>query len=144
MKGLLSTGFLSLAMGIALAQSPGIQGQVLWIEGNHMPGPGKHAKPVKGVKREIWVYEPTRADQATVTDGQFYSNIQTRLIKKGRSKGSGKFYIPLPPGEYSLFIKEKQGLYANSLDGNGRIQVIKIQPGPCTVVLLQITYAAAF
>jgi hypothetical protein len=133
-----------LLFAVACAtQKQGVQGTVLWLEGNQMPGFGNSRTPPKGISREILFYEPTRMDQAKYADG-LYSDIQTKLIAKATSNKTGEFEVTLPDGEYSVFIQEPEGLFANTFDGNGRINVIEVKKGVYSKIKIQVNYKAAF
>jgi hypothetical protein len=128
----------------AFSQRQGIKGKVEWITGNQMPGPGVKATKAPGIKREIYIYGPTTLQQTTVKDGVFFSNISTKLIAKKRSKKNGKFCVKLPPGEYSVFVKEADGLFANQFDGDGRIQCITVKNGEFLPLAIKVNYTAAY
>lgn len=127
-----------------LAQKQGIRGQVVWVSGNQMPGPDRKITESPGIKREIYIYQATTLDQATVQDGVFFSNITTALVKEIRSNKKGKFCVKLPPGEYSVFVKESRGLFANSFDMNNRIQCITVKSGEYANPVIQVNYEAAY
>src|SRR5680860_559860 len=65
--------------------SQGIQGKVLWLEGNMMPtiNEGGDVPKQKGVpiKREVHIYELTQFSEANSNEG-FYTSLPTELIKK--------------------------------------------------------------
>lgn len=143
MKYLLCIGLL-LAIIPAFAQNQGIAGRVEWISGNQMPGPDRPATKAKGIKREIWIYQPTTMADANATDGVFFSDIKTTLIKKVKSNCKGRFRVKLAPGEYSIFIKEKKGLFANQFDGQNRIHCVAVKPGEFTEITIQVNYEAAY
>ena len=126
-----------------LAQKQGIKGKVEWISGNQMPGPDRPASKPLGIKREIWIYQATRIDDATM-EGVFFSNIGTSLIKKVKSKKNGCFKVKLPVGEYSLFIQEKKGLFANRFDGQNRINWVIVKPGEFSELTIRVDYEAAY
>ncbi|WP_020530549.1 hypothetical protein [Flexithrix dorotheae] len=121
----------------------GITGEVLWFEGNLMPGPNKKMPSGKPVVKEIFIYELTGKAQ-TKFDGQFFSEIKTDLISQIKSDENGKFKIALPSGKYSLFVKEPNGFFANSFDGEGHINPIEVEPGKYTNCILKIDYQAAY
>ena len=73
MKYLVCLGLL-LAIATSLAQNQGINGRVEWVSGHQMPSPDRHASKAKGIKREIWIYQPTTIADASYTDG-FFSPI---------------------------------------------------------------------
>ena len=80
----------------------GVSGQVLWFEGDLMPGINKQPVAGKPVVREIFFYAPTHTSQAMETDYVFYSEISTQLIEKIKSGEDGRFEIRLDPGTYSV------------------------------------------
>lgn len=144
MKHLLCFGLLVLATIPVWAQNQGISGRVEWVSGNQMPGPDRPASKAKGIKREIWIYQPTTLTDAEASEGVFFSNIKTTLVKKAKSNCKGRFRVNLPPGEYSIFIKEKNGLFANQFDGQNRIHCVAVKPGEFTEITVQVNYEAAY
>jgi len=126
------------------AQKQGIKGKVEWVSGNQMPGPGKKETQAPGIKREIYIYEATALKQVTQKDGVFFSNITTKFIAKTHSKDDGSFCVKLPPGEYSVFIKETRGLFANRFDVNSRIQCIAVKQGEFLPLTIQVNYEASY
>ncbi len=126
----------------------GIQGQVIWLEGNQMPGirdkmDTSTAKRGKGVQRTIFVYELTNRQDAVFADG-FFSEIRKKPIKQVQTDENGYFAIPLETGRYSVFVKEEKGLYANLFDGEGNIQPIKISPDRVQHMDIKVDYNAAY
>lgn len=125
------------------AQKQGIKGKVVWVSGNQMPGPDKKETIPQGIKREIYIYEATTLSQ-TQQEGVFFSNITTKLIGKTRSRKNGKFCIKLPPGEYSVFVKEEKGLFANQFDVDNKVHPITIKKGEFLNLTIQVNYEAAY
>lgn len=125
------------------AQKQGICGKVMWISGNQMPGPGLIYSGAKGVVREVYIYESTTNAQ-TVQENGFYTSIQTKLVKKVKSKKDGSFSVNLPVGTYSVFVKEAQGLWANSFDGQGRINPITVEANTYMTLTINVNYQAAY
>ena len=129
----------------------GVAGQVLWIEGNQMPtiidedNPGETRKRPEptGVKREVYIYELTTIGQAT-SNGPFFSDIQTKLVEKVETNEEGQFAVSLPAGQYSVFVKEDQGLFASQMDGQGNINPIEVKKDELTPVKLEVNYKAAY
>jgi hypothetical protein len=141
---LLSAGLLLLlSFSMIYAQQQGITGKVEWLSGNQMPGPGKSPGKPKPIKREIWIYEPVFVKQ-TKAEGVFFSEIPSEPITKVKSGCRGRFRVRLPPGEYSLFIKENSGLFANRFDGQNRINCIVVKPGEFTKIVIRVDYEAAY
>jgi hypothetical protein len=143
MKFILSWFLLLGAVAFAVAQKQGIIGTVEWIQGNQMPGPDRQPIKPTGIKREVWIYEIVSLQQVE-SEGVFFQNIPTRMIKKVSSNRRGKFKVKLPPGEYSLFIKEKEGLFANRFDQNNRINAVEVKPGKFTRITILVDYEATY
>ncbi len=124
--------------------SQGISGKVLWFEGDLMPGINK--EPVEGipVKREIYVFQPTRSSQTEVHNEAFYQGIQTDLVKKFWTDKKGNFLVFLPPGRYSVFTKEPGGFYANRLNEEGFINLVNITAEEVTDIVIRVDYEAAY
>jgi len=123
----------------------GITGKVLWVSGNQMPSPdAPQSSGKRGIQRTVYVYELTNASQATTTDGVFHTDIQTDLVKQAATDAEGNFAVSLPPGKYSLFTKEDNGLYANLFDGEMNIFPVEVQRGQVTNVEFVINYKASY
>lgn len=125
------------------AQKQGICGKIFWIEGNQMPGPGMKTSGKKGTAREIHIYEPVNFQQAVQVNG-FYKDIKTKLVAKAQSQPDGSFKIKLPPGTYSVFTKEPEGLFGNTFDQNGVINSVTVIAGKFTKTDIIINYKAAY
>jgi hypothetical protein len=139
---------LLVALGLAVSavgqSAQGIRGMVVFKRGNFMPGPRVMPKG-QLVKREIYVYELTKMAQMKATTEGFYEEVGTKLVKKGRSDAKGRFRIALPPGRYSVLVKEpNKGLYANVFDGDMNAFPVEVKPGRFTTVSLEINYAAVY
>lgn len=134
--------FLTLTM-VASAQKQGLQGQVFWVSGNQMPGPDAVLSPNQGAVREVMIYELTNMTDATQV-GPFFRDIKTRLVATTQSKADGTFKIKLPVGSYSVFTKERTGLYANLFDGKGFINPVHIKEGQYAWKTITIDYDAVY
>jgi hypothetical protein len=122
----------------------GICGSIIWKSGNLMPSPDHEVPKPKGVQRELFVYELTNTQQATLQNG-FYIAIVTNLIKSVKSDAEGKFCLALPEGKYSLFVKEgDKGLYANQFDGDGNIFPVKVTKDNLSMIVFTIDYQANY
>ncbi|MFD1002892.1 carboxypeptidase regulatory-like domain-containing protein [Ohtaekwangia kribbensis] len=142
-KLLLFIALISLLENAA-AQKPGIlQGQVFWVSGDQMPGPDKTRNPQQGIVREIYIYNAANLSDATQQDG-FFTVIQTALVAKVMSESDGSFKVKLPPGKYSVFVKEDKGLFANLYDSNGCINCVNVNPRKSSWITLTVDYLAAY
>ncbi len=122
----------------------GICGSIVWKSGNLMPSPDQTPVKAKPVQRELFVYDLTTTEQATLQDG-FYKAIVTNLIKSVKSDSEGKFCMELPEGRYSLFVKEgDKGLYANQFDGEGNIFPVKVSKDKVSIIVFTIDYQAVY
>ena len=127
----------------------GLAGQVLWLEGNFMPTigdePDVNRKKFKGqpVQRTIHIYELTTMEEASA-DGPFFHHIETNLVEKVETNEEGKFVVSLPPGQYSVFVKEEDGLFANFFDGEGNINPVTIKEGEITPITIEVNYKATY
>jgi hypothetical protein len=121
----------------------GIQGQVFWLSGNQMPGPGKSIPPQQGVAREIVVYKPVMLQDTEQSD-QFFNNIKAELVTKALSKTDGSFKIKLPPGKYSVFTREPKGFFANIIDQDGCLSCVEVRPKKYTWMTITVDYEAAY
>lgn len=122
----------------------GICGSIIWKSGNLMPSPDHEIPKPKAVQRELFVYELTNTQQATLQNG-FYKAIVTNLVKSVKSDAGGKFCVELPEGKYSLFVKEgNKGLYANQFDADGNIFPVKVSKENLSMIVFTIDYQANY
>ena len=125
------------------SQQQGVTGQLFWIYGDHLPKPEKRSIPVQGVSREIQVYELTTLADVDQENG-FFKKVYTRFVASTFSKADGTFKIKLPPGKYSLFVKEEKGLYANLFDSDKNISPIMVKPKQYAWMTITIDYEATY
>ena len=134
---------LFLCSYAALAQKQGLKGQVFWVSGNQMPGPESILSPNQGAVREVLIYEITTLNDVTQV-GPFFRDIKTRMVATIQSKPDGTFKVKLEPGSYSVFTKEKNGLYANLFDEKNNINPVVIKPGEYAWKTITVDYDAAY
>lgn len=124
-------------------QRQGIRGEIFWLGGNQMPGPGRVVAPKLGIQREIFIHKVTTVDKENQV-GPFFTQVKTELVTKATSKADGSFKVKLPPGEYSVFVKEPQGFFANLIDKDGKINPIVVQAKRYSWLTITIDYEAAY
>ncbi|HTJ48061.1 MAG TPA: hypothetical protein VL443_01310 [Cyclobacteriaceae bacterium] len=144
MKRALTFLIFSLIVMQSYAQREGIQGEVFWLSGNQMPGPGKVSSPQQGVVREIYIYEVTRLQDTEQAADGFFTIVKTPLVTKTTSDANGSFHVKLPPGEYSLFVKEEKGLFANLISNDGKVNSVLVKPKKYSYITIAIDYEAVF
>ena len=134
---------LVLSSFTVLSQKQGLHGQVFWVSGNQMPGPESILSPNQGAVREVLIYELTSFKDVTQV-GPFFRDIKTKMVASIQSKPDGTFKLKLPPGAYSVFTKEKNGLYANLFDEKSNINPVVIKTGEYVWKVITIDYDAAY
>ena len=127
----------------ASAQKQGIKGQVFWLSGNQMPGPGTVRPPQQGIVREVHIYRVATINDVEM-DNNYYSKVKTEFVAKAVSGKDGYFKVRLEPGEYSVFTVEPKGLFANMFDVNQRINPVIVKPKKFSWVTITVDYEAAF
>lgn len=138
MKTLSALFFLFLLLADPLAaQKQGIRGQVFFIDGNQLPDPSKASNPGAGIRREIEVYEPTYLADVQEVNG-YFTSLTTKMIMTAASDRTGAFKIYLPPGNYSVFVKEPGGLYANLFDQQNQINPVVVKARKFTWVTITV------
>ena len=123
----------------------GIWGNVWLWRGDFMPGPGgsKRGK-VTAVRREVRIYAPTTMKDLEPPSGMSFARVKSRLIKKVKSGKNGFYQVSLPPGRYSVFVKEGSTLYANWFDGNGNVLPVTVAKDSVTKFQIDITSGATY
>lgn len=126
----------------------GIKGQVIWLEGNLMPGIREEGDTTtlptgEGVQRTVYIYELTKREEAIYEDG-FFTKIQQDLVKEVQTNAQGYFSVPLDTGQYSIFVEEEKGLYANLFDGDGNIQPVRVHPDSVSQIEIKVDYKAVY
>jgi hypothetical protein len=121
----------------------GICGTILLKQGNQMPGPGRTPSVAQPVKREVAIYKITNVNEVKST-GAFFTGIKTACVAKVSSNAKGYFEIALPAGQYSVFVVEQAGLYANSFNSKGNINAFEVLPDSVICKDIYISHQAAF
>jgi hypothetical protein len=124
------------AAATAQSQRQGIKGQVFLVVNS--PDSTVHTSPNAGIQREVHIYEQTTLEQVTQENGIFTS-VSTNKVLSIMSKSDGSFKAKLPPGTYSVFVKEPTGLFANLFKKN-QINPVVVKPGQYTWITIGIEY----
>ncbi len=127
----------------AQAQKQGLQGQVFWVSGNQMPSPDAHLSPNQGTVREVLIYELTNFKDVTQV-GPFFRDVKTKFVASVMSSPDGTFKLKLLPGAYSVFTREKSGLYANLSDDKNNINPVVVKAGQYAWLTITLDYEAAY
>lgn len=142
--------FLTLLSACAITKSgnafiqQGVSGQVVWTEGNQMPGIGSQSgRSSKPVARTIKIYELTRNSDVTGASPLF-SQVKSKLIATVKTNDKGMFSCELAPGMYSIFTVEQEKLFASLGDGAGNIAPVEVKANEVTKYDININYSAAY
>ena len=123
----------------------GIDGYVYKISGNQMPGPGITQPKPQGIATIVYIYKSTNLkDVARVGNSPSYRSINKKLITTVQSDSTGHFFVALPVGSYSLFIKVNDLFYANSFDVANNIALYKVTERNITNVVINQSISAVF
>lgn len=136
--------YLLLLACSSAQQRQGIKGQVLLISGNQLPDPENIKRAHYGVQRELVIYELTTTSQVTQNVDGFFTDIETKLITTLKTKADGSFKLRLPPGEYSVLVKEEGGFYGNLFDKNNAINPIIVKENEYAWLPITIDYQAVY
>jgi len=126
----------------------GIEGKVVWVEGNMMPTidpNGKtsaHNSP-NAIQREIIICKALKLEDLE-GNMPLFSEIKTGEVLRVQTDKDGTFKVNLPEGKYSIFTKETKGYFANLMDGDGTIAPVEVQKDTFTNLTIEINYMASY
>lgn len=119
----------------------GVWGNVWFWKGNFQPW--NPTGTVIAVERQVLIYKPTPFDSVTMADMVFYRTIRTKLIAATASNRTGFFQQELPPGNYSVFVKE-DSLFWMGVGNSIGIGGFTVWPDSVTKIQININYAAGY
>jgi hypothetical protein len=138
-KQLLTYLFFALGTFSTIAQRQGVKGQLFWVNGNVTTETEKKHIPQHGMVREIFVYELATPSDVELED-DYFVKVHTNLASRGFCKVDGSFKLKLEPGQYSVFVKEDKGLYANVFDSENHISSVTVLPRKYSWITISINY----
>ncbi len=121
----------------------GLSGYIYLVTGNQMPTIGRPQSKGRGVAREVYIYAPTSITQTT-GNNPLFTSIKTKLIAQTKSDSTGLYAIKLPPGKYSVFIKDGDKFFAAESDGTSALNPVEITPNNLTKKDFTISHAAVY
>jgi hypothetical protein len=127
------------------AVEQGIRGKVEIWQGNFMPvtDPKRSQSQIlPGAGRRVRVYQPVK--ESTANGAARRDSVATPLVAETVADSTGHFFLKVAPGEYSVFVEENGGWYANGWNDQGVQGSVKVEPGKVTDVTLKITNKATF
>ncbi len=116
----------------------GIAGQVFEVAGNVMPSPDEPQHNFEGIpmKATVAVFALLKHESLQKKEGM-YINMESTAIAQTETNEKGEFKIALPVGSYSVFLKMKEGYYANSFDEKMNVNPVTIKKDSLTILKIK-------
>jgi len=124
----------------------GIRGSVEIWEGNFMPmiAPSHSGGTITpGAGRRVRAHEPVRLTAQGLAQAR-RDTVNTPLIAETVCDSSGRFFLAVPPGTYSVFVEERGGWYYNGWNGEGVQGAVTVSPDSAAAIVIKITAKATF
>lgn len=134
--------------GNSAAEHPqGIDGQVVALEGNFMPGPVVPGRLPGGTKKPLSV--PVHVFRGRIEVRERPDPKHPALVAVVKSDAQGKFRVPLPPGEYTVVAEIDGKLYLNIIEIDASTQkpvwpTVVVAPKKWSRWVIEDTSKAAF
>lgn len=142
---LILCGVHIVASSFIFCKRQGIEGRVLLVTGNQMPSPDIPPSQGKGIKTILYIYQLTNISQVNrVGQSAFYSQVNTKLVKKIQTKENGYFKVKLSPGQYSVFLMKDTVFYANRFDDKNNIAPVEVSRNKMTKIEVKMDYSAVY
>ena len=123
----------------------GICGTVVMKRGNFMPAPDKPAPTGQPVEREVLIFPVLNISQVDAGENGFINSVrEAKPVKTVKSDKTGKFCVSLPIGQYSVLVREPQGLYANLSDTQNNIFPVNVTKNHRSDIKIEISHQAVF
>jgi hypothetical protein len=104
----------------------GLTGYVYKETGNQMPSPNRPTRKPKGIKCDLYIYQPTMRQQATGGPTSF-TGVNTKLVTIVHTDSLGRYVVKLSPGKYSVFIRTDEGsFFADESDDKGTLNPAEV------------------
>ncbi|OKS87959.1 hypothetical protein [Mucilaginibacter polytrichastri] len=115
-----------------MVPTQGIAGYVYRETGNQMPSPNRAPRKPKGIKCDLYIYQPTTLKQTT-GDATVFTAVSTKLITIAHTDSAGHYSLNLPVGKYSVFIRTDKGtFFADESDGEGILNPVEVMVNKVT------------
>lgn len=125
-----------------LQNGAGITGYVRVFKGNQMPMHGQARSTGSGRQCEVYVFSAIPVSKASGTSPLF-SKINGRLITTVKTDSTGHYTVHVPPGKYSLFIKQDKGFFSNEID-DGYLTPVDVHANQLAVKNINVTLQSTF
>jgi len=121
-----------------------LKGELKWVTGNQMPGPGRTADAGKPIQRVVLIYPPVQRDDCEYGAHGLFTRVPGEPVATVLSNPEGVFITNLPEGMYSVFTREEEGLFASVSNGEGIMNPISVTSRDTTTISIDINYTAAY
>ena len=127
------------------AITTGVSGFVRQATGNQMPDPNEPASTPPPIQTTLYIYELTPLSRTErIGTSAVFQKIHTRLIDSVMSDKKGYYQFNLPPGEYSLFVKQGNNFFASVFDMKNNVNPIRVEEGKVTAMDVVVNNKAAY
>jgi len=121
-----------------------LKGELQWVAGNQMPGPDKPASSGIPIQRVVLIYPPIQRDDCTLGPDGLFTNVPGKPVARILSDTTGNFITNLGEGMYSVFTREKDGIFASISNGEGIMNPVTITARDTTEIRIDINYKASY
>ncbi|MCG3179546.1 MAG: hypothetical protein BIFFINMI_01882 [Phycisphaerae bacterium] len=116
----------------------GVEGQVMQLTGDFMPGPG----PARGARTPLSV--PVHVFKGKVKMFTRPDPTHAQLVRTVQADKDGKFKVALAPGVYTVVAQIGGSMYLNIMTGDGFWWAVTVEAGKWAHVDIKETSGAAF
>jgi hypothetical protein len=123
----------------------GISGFVRQAVGNQMPDPNEPRPAPAVFETTVYVYELTPVTK-TVRMGTspIFTKIETKLIDSVDTDKKGYYQFKLPPGNYSVFVKQEGHFFASIFDDKNNANPVKVEQGKVSALDVVVNNKASY
>lgn len=108
----------------------GIQGQVVQLSGNYMPGISQSSQQQReAIQTKIWIFDQPIPGTGSPLWAVEAAADHPGLVRQVESDADGHYAVALPPGEYTVFAQQEDYLYLNAFQGDGSFQSVTVTVG---------------
>jgi hypothetical protein len=123
----------------------GIHGRVEIWEGNFMPpvdASGRNNSIKPGLGLLVRAYEPVKIGGGIASARR--DSVPAPVVAQTTTDSTGRFFLPVPPGNYSVFVQQDSGWYYNGWNGEGIQGAVTVPPDSSGYLLIKVTTKAVF
>jgi len=126
------------AEGGGPAVRQGVQGKVIKLKGNFMPGPGAPRGTRKPLSVPVWVFK------GQVKPFEKPNPRHAQLVTTVRSGEDGTYRVGLSPGRYTVVAEIDGRMYLNLMTGDGNWATVLVESGKWATFNIEDTSEAAY